>query len=60
MHFWDSPADGVSVSQGALEETKKSALRLVTGVMIEIHEEWVTGKQYLDMTPLLERGAENE
>jgi transposase-like protein len=32
---------------------KESALRLVTGVIIEIHEEWVTGKQYLDMTPLL-------
>lgn len=32
---------------------KASALRLVTGVIIEIHEEWVTGKQYLDMSPLL-------
>ena len=39
---------------------KESALCLVTGVMIEIHEEWVTGKQYLDMTPLLGRSAENE
>jgi putative transposase len=39
---------------------KESALRLVTGVIIEIHEEWVTGKQYLDMTPLLGRDAENE
>lgn len=27
----------------------ESALRLVTGVLIEIHEEWVTGRQYLDM-----------
>lgn len=27
-----------------------SALRLVTGVLIEIHEEWITGKQYLDMS----------
>jgi hypothetical protein len=38
----------------------ESALRLVTGVMIEIHEEGVTGKQYLDMTPLLGCSAENE
>jgi len=29
-----------------------SALRLVSGVLIEIHEEWVTGRQYLDMTEL--------
>jgi putative transposase len=35
---------------------KESALRLVTGVIIEIHEEWVTGKQYLDMSPLLNQG----
>jgi len=27
----------------------QSALRLVTGVLIEIHEEWITGRQYLDM-----------
>ena len=27
----------------------ESALRLVTGVLIEIHEEWVTGKVYLKM-----------
>lgn len=32
---------------------KESALRLVTGVLVEIHEEWVTGRQYLDMSPLL-------
>lgn len=39
---------------------KESALRLVTGVIIEIHEEWVTGKQYLDMTPMQQRGLKNE
>lgn len=27
---------------------KESALRLVTGVLIEIHEEWITGKKHLD------------
>jgi len=27
-----------------------SALRLATAVLMEIHEEWVTGKTYLDMT----------
>lgn len=27
----------------------ESALRLVTAVLMEIHEEWVTGKQYLDV-----------
>jgi transposase-like protein len=32
-----------------------SALRLVTGVIIEIHEEWVTGRKYLDMEPLLRK-----
>jgi transposase-like protein len=37
-----------------------SALRLVTGVIIEIHEEWVTGKQYLDMSPLLNQNLKNE
>lgn len=31
----------------------ESALRLVTGIIIEIHEEWITGRQYLDMNPLL-------
>lgn len=30
----------------------ESALRLVTGVLVEIHEEWITGKQYLDMEEL--------
>lgn len=39
---------------------KESALRLVTGVIIEIHEEWVTGRQYLDMSPLLSQGSKNE
>jgi len=29
-----------------------SALRLVTAVLIEIHEEWVTGRQYLDIEEL--------
>jgi transposase-like protein len=38
---------------------KESALRLVTGVIIEIHEEWITGKQYLDMSPLLNPGLKN-
>ena len=28
---------------------KESALRLVTAILMEIHEEWVTGKVYLDM-----------
>lgn len=39
---------------------KESALRLVTGVVIEIHEDWVTGKQYLDMGPLMNKGLGNE
>jgi len=39
---------------------KESALRLVTGVIIEIHEEWITGKQYLDMSPLLNQGSRDE
>ena len=30
----------------------ESALRLVTGILIEIHEEWVTGRAYLDMSKL--------
>lgn len=30
----------------------ESALRLITGVLIEIHEDWITGRQYLDMTEL--------
>jgi transposase-like protein len=39
---------------------KESALRLVTGVIIEIHEDWVTGRQYLDMSPLLEQKEKSE
>lgn len=34
---------------------KESALRLVTGVIIEIHEDWITGRQYLDMSQLLKQ-----
>jgi transposase-like protein len=33
----------------------ESALRLVTGVLMEIHEEWVTGIAYLDMSKLFDR-----
>jgi len=29
----------------------ESALRLVTGVISEIHDEWITGKAYLNMNP---------
>ena len=32
----------------------ESALRLVTGVLTEIHEEWITGKMYLDMSCSME------
>lgn len=39
---------------------KESALRLVTGVIIEIHEDWITGKQYLDMSPLLSQDLRNQ
>jgi len=39
---------------------KESALRLVTGVIIEIHEDWVTGRQHLDMSLLLEQGSKIE
>jgi putative transposase len=38
---------------------KESALRLVTGVLIEIHEDWITGKQYLDMS-LSKRSPEKD
>lgn len=37
-----------------------SALRLVTGVIMEIHEEWVTGRQYLDMSSLLNPDLKSE
>lgn len=39
---------------------KESALRLVTGVIIEIHEDWVTGKQYLDMSPMINQHLKDE
>lgn len=39
---------------------KESALRLVTGVILEIHEEWITGRQYLDMNCLLNGQLENK
>lgn len=39
---------------------KESALGLVTGVVIEIHEDWITGRQYLDMNQLLKRGSTSE
>jgi len=38
---------------------KESALRLVTGVVIEIHEEWITGRAYLDMGCLMSSQPEN-
>lgn len=37
-----------------------SALRLVTGVLMEIHEEWITGRQYLDMEELDSTGKAQE
>ena len=39
---------------------KEPALRLVTGVILEIHEEWITGRQYLNMDPLLKEISKNE
>jgi len=39
---------------------KESALRLVTGVILEIHEDWITGRQYLNMDPLLREMSQNE
>jgi putative transposase len=38
---------------------KESALRLVTGILIEIHEDWITGKQYLDMNYLIDKFKTN-
>lgn len=35
-----------------------SALRLVTAVLMEIHEEWVTSRQYLNMDELEELAVE--
>jgi len=37
-----------------------SALRLITGVIIEIHEEWITGQKYLNMEPLLKPCCKDE
>lgn len=37
-----------------------SALRLVTGVLLEIHEEWITGKVYLDMGTSIENEKDQE
>lgn len=39
---------------------KESALRLVTGVIMEIHEEWVTNRSYLNMSPLFNKTEETE
>jgi putative transposase len=36
-----------------------SALRLVTAVLMEIHEEWVSGRQYLDMEEIKFHGQKN-
>lgn len=35
-----------------------SALRLVTAVLMEIHEEWVTGRQYLNMEEIKDSESE--
>ncbi len=32
----------------------ESALRLITAILIEIHEDWITGPQYLNMKALLD------
>jgi len=40
---------------------KESALRLALGVLVEIHEEWVTGTRYLDMeAPWPNEGMEKD
>jgi putative transposase len=39
---------------------EESALRLVDGVLSEIHEEWITNRQYLDMGPLFEMEQEKK
>ncbi|MEI8329862.1 MAG: transposase, partial [Chlamydiia bacterium] len=59
--YWD--VDGLAMQRtrvAVLFPNAASALRLVTGVIIEIHEDWITGKQYLDMTPLLHKNLKNE
>ncbi len=38
---------------------KESGSGLVTGVIIEIHEEWITGRAYLDMDSLIGSRLEN-
>lgn len=38
---------------------RESALRLVTGVLVEIHEEWMTGRQYLDMGALINESLDD-
>jgi len=37
-----------------------SCLRLAGSVLMEVHEEWITGKQYLDMKILTDHLLENE
>jgi len=39
---------------------KESALRLITAVLQEIHEEWITGKQYLNLSSWRASGSEKE
>lgn len=38
-----------------LFSNEASCLRLVSAILVELHEEWVTGKRYLTMTVELER-----
>jgi transposase-like protein len=37
---------------------RESCLRLVTALAVEVSEEWVTGRRYLDMEELKERRSE--
>jgi len=37
-----------------------SVLRLVTAILMEIHEDWITGRQYLDMEKLVELKGERK
>ena len=37
----------------------KPALRLVSGVLIEIHEEWINGRPYLEMSEFHESSETN-
>jgi len=34
--------------------SEKGALRLLTSLWQDIHEKWISGRRYLDMTPLEE------